>query len=206
MAWWGRKKNREPEEAGCLDCEEHQTTGQRADALADSLRKASEEACAAKSGLDETARDTNILDELTRKMVHNGILSPAQGRGNLSGPNPVITSVITASWNPDTPHDIAWVDYIDGAGRYHGAAMVAVHPPTLCEGRLCNIHQPSANHMREWPMLWNKEKNTMFRKCEHGVWHPDFDHLSYTEKRFGEQDALKQASHNCDTCCERMFL
>jgi hypothetical protein len=60
--------------------------------------------------------------------------------------------------------------------------------------------------MKDWPKLWDGTMKTMSRRCPHGEWHPDFDHLGYTEYGWGLKEATKQAKHDCDGCCQRIFF
>jgi hypothetical protein len=64
-----------------------------------------------------------------------------------------------------------------------------VHAPGTCQGSRCWIHNPTAHHMRSWPLHWRNDRNLAERLCAHGVGHPDPD------ERPG------QGVHGCDGCC-----
>ena len=73
------------------------------------------------------------------------------------------------------------------------------HPPEACTGTTCCIHNPSEHKMREWPLNWRSDMGVMERICEHGVGHPDPDHMHYVR---GLDVGLEhQALHGCDGCC-----
>jgi hypothetical protein len=111
---------------------------------------------------------------------------------------------------PKPPVSIVRMFYVDEDGMYQGEREILLHPESQCIGRKspCCIHSPSPNHMNQWPMLHNARNRGMFRRCEHGVWHPDFDHLSHIEMRSGYEKAEKEAAHDCCSyaCCERIFF
>ena len=64
-------------------------------------------------------------------------------------------------------------------GLMLGPRLVSVHGQEECAGRFCVVHNPSDNHMREWPLVWRADKRTMERRCPHGVGHPDVDDLAW---------------------------
>jgi len=72
-----------------------------------------------------------------------------------------------------------------------------VHNPSLCSGRNCVIHNPSDNHMKDWPLNWRDDRKIMERICEHGVGHPDRDELTYQDSRGNFSVGI----HGCDGCC-----
>jgi len=82
------------------------------------------------------------------------------------------------------------------------------HDPESCEGDDCCIHHPSPHHMRGWPLLWRQKSEPfeigpplMERVCEHGVGHPDPDHITWVEKARGKEAADVESVHGCDGCC-----
>lgn len=72
-----------------------------------------------------------------------------------------------------------------------------VHPPFMCEGRTCVIHNPTDHHMREWHLHWRWDRGIFERICKHGVGHPDPDQFDYWRETYQEW----QAVHGCDGCC-----
>jgi hypothetical protein len=60
--------------------------------------------------------------------------------------------------------------------------------------------------MKTWPRHYDATIPCMYRLCSHGIKHPDFDHLAYTGYRSNTEDAHRQASHECDGCCKRVFF
>jgi hypothetical protein len=54
--------------------------------------------------------------------------------------------------------------------------------------------------MRDWPLNWRADTGVMERICEHGVGHPDPDHLDYA-RSLDATRAEGQAIHGCDGCC-----
>lgn len=82
--------------------------------------------------------------------------------------------------------------YKDGTGQ-----VVWVHDKTTCKGPSCCIHNPSQHHMRDWPTLWREDRYLMERVCQHGVGHPDPDHLAYLPASVARIEGV----HGCDGCC-----
>jgi len=73
-----------------------------------------------------------------------------------------------------------------------------VHPPTVCAGENCCIHNPSAHSMLSFPQHFGR-RGTVFmeRECPHGFFHPDPDDpktKNWVERR-----------HNCDGCCKGCY-
>lgn len=82
---------------------------------------------------------------------------------------------------------------------------LAVHNPSACEGEVCGIHNPSENHMREWPRLWSIPDMQMLRQCPHGVWHPDYDHIAFAIRN--HYDVETRHIYCCEErCCEIHFF
>lgn len=74
-----------------------------------------------------------------------------------------------------------------------------MHPINLRPA--CCIHNPSPHHMVNWPLA-RDQGNVMVRMCpDHGVGHPDPDHLAYVWWRYGEEEAARQRSHQCCGDC-----
>lgn len=78
-----------------------------------------------------------------------------------------------------------------------GSVIVNVHDIGRCMGRHCVIHNPSAHHMRNWPIEWRNDDKMFERRCPHGVWHPDPDDYAYLIA-IGESERM---AHGCDGCC-----
>jgi hypothetical protein len=78
-----------------------------------------------------------------------------------------------------------------------GQTLKGVHPPEVCAGRYCVIHNPGPHHMREWPTCWRPDRGIMERICEHGVGHPDPDDQAFLIS----QGRTHEGVHGCDGCC-----
>lgn len=79
-----------------------------------------------------------------------------------------------------------------------GGEKILAHPPEKCAGEYCCIHSPSDHHMKNWKQHWRNDTKVMERICQHGVGHPDPDHLASIE----DPTKLKLDSiHGCDLCC-----
>jgi hypothetical protein len=72
---------------------------------------------------------------------------------------------------------------------------ISTHDKDKCAGRHCVIHNPSDHHMRAWRLHWRDEVALMERICEHGVGHPDPDHLAFVKNNW-------QDVHGCCGCCK----
>jgi hypothetical protein len=83
-------------------------------------------------------------------------------------------------------------------GFHLGNVVLAnVHPPEVCAGEHCVLHNPSDHHMRDWPTLWRGDRRLMERTCAHGVGHPDPDDLAVHVRNGRDW----QGVHGCDGCC-----
>lgn len=80
-----------------------------------------------------------------------------------------------------------------------GPEFLRTHPAGTCGGEWCVIHNPSAHHMREWPLCWRSDTGAMERMCRHEVGHPDPDHLAWARSVFPGY----QGVHGCcaEFCC-----
>lgn len=78
-----------------------------------------------------------------------------------------------------------------------GEILFNVHKPEKCAGRPCAIHGASEHPLAEKPRSW--KHGQIYRTCEHGVEHPDFDSLAYLLDRQG----WLFAQHRCceGKCC-----
>lgn len=78
----------------------------------------------------------------------------------------------------------------------NGGVIMNVHDIGTCVGRYCVIHNPSAHHMRRWPLDWRDDSKIFERECPHGVGHPDPDGQEYL-RAIG-----RVVEHGCDGCCQ----
>jgi len=87
---------------------------------------------------------------------------------------------------------------VDGNIR---TTRLRVHDKTACEDRgfPCVIHSPSQHHMADWPLNWRSDTGCMERICEHGVGHPDPDHMRWVLNC--DPEAEWHGVHGCDSCC-----
>jgi hypothetical protein len=76
------------------------------------------------------------------------------------------------------------------------------HRPELCTGRQCSVHNPSKHGLSDCPLNWRSDRGLMERVCEHGVGHPDPDHLYYVRITHGEKWERVGAVHGCCGCCQ----
>ena len=90
---------------------------------------------------------------------------------------------------------------MNDAGRV-GVIGLRTHSAEACDPRWpCPIHRPSAHHMAAWPMVWRSDRGLLERTCEHGVGHPDPDHVARTRRMHGDDAAWGEGIHGCDGCC-----
>lgn len=86
--------------------------------------------------------------------------------------------------------------------RLANGNLLTVHSPEQCAGQpSCVIHNPSDHHMKTWPLDWRGDRYLMERVCEHGVGHPDPDHIEHIRRTKGDKAAKNQRVHGCDGCC-----
>lgn len=91
----------------------------------------------------------------------------------------------------------------------HDGRLMQVHDREDCfvaEGIIsnCCIHSPSDHPLSKAPLDWSGAIKTMFRKCEHGLLHPDPDDMKF--KAISMQFSLMEAIYSvhidkCDGCC-----
>lgn len=66
----------------------------------------------------------------------------------------------------------------------------------------CCIHNPSPHHMTAWNLARHPSTGAVTRVCpDHGVHHPDPDHLAYTRWVHGDQRADAHKVHECCGDC-----
>lgn len=102
--------------------------------------------------------------------------------------------------------DLFWFDNIaePGWGIQTAGGVLRTHAPDQCSGEHCSIHNPSPHHMREWPLNWRGDRGLMERLCvEHGVGHPDPDHMAHVRRTRAPEDASAEGIHGCCGCCAR---
>ena len=78
-----------------------------------------------------------------------------------------------------------------------GEILFNVHKPEKCAGRPCAIHGASEHPLAEKPRSW--VNGLIYRTCDHGVAHPDFDSLAARLDASG----WVYERHQCcaGTCC-----
>lgn len=81
-----------------------------------------------------------------------------------------------------------------------GIHLRNVHNKTACDGRPCVIHNPTAHHMAERPLLWRDDRRIFERTCRHGIGHPDPDQFDYWQSVGREHESV----HGCDGCCRTL--
>jgi hypothetical protein len=79
--------------------------------------------------------------------------------------------------------------------------LVNVHDRSSCEGHPCCVHNPTESHMYGWPQNFRVDRQFMERVCEHGIGHPDPDHMHYLRRTTAAEDAYAEGIHGCDGCC-----
>ncbi len=83
-----------------------------------------------------------------------------------------------------------------------GKTVLVTHPESACaDDPACCIHKPSDHKLKDAPLNWRGDRGLMERICEHGVGHPDPDHLAHTYRLAGASAASVEAVHGCDGCC-----
>lgn len=93
--------------------------------------------------------------------------------------------------------------FTDALGAAH-EGLLRSHGLEDCAGHPCSLHAPSDHHMREWRLHWRGDRGLMERICpEHGVGHPDPDHLGYVGRTYGAVTRRTEAIHGCcpEGCC-----
>lgn len=92
-------------------------------------------------------------------------------------------------------------EYVTGIGQ----KLVNVHKPSACAGEFCPVHNPSNHPMKNFKTLWRGDRGLMERICEHGVGHPDPDHIAHTRRLYGDEAADTELVHGCDGCCQGAY-
>ena len=83
-----------------------------------------------------------------------------------------------------------------------GGQKILAHDESVCAGQeACCIHKPSDHHMKNWKMYWRDDTKVMERICEHGVGHPDPDHLAHARQSLRLDEREWDSIHGCDGCC-----
>lgn len=87
-----------------------------------------------------------------------------------------------------------------------GGQKIRCHDKSQCEGQpSCCIHKPSDHHMKSWDMNWRDDTKVMERICEHGVGHPDPDHLEHKRQFLRLDEREWDSIHGCDGCCKETY-
>ncbi len=55
--------------------------------------------------------------------------------------------------------------------------------------------------MSSWEKPFRYDRYLMERICEHGIGHPDPDHMAYMRMTHREEIVEEQGVHGCDGCC-----
>lgn len=93
---------------------------------------------------------------------------------------------------------------VNGEREFGPRELRHIHDVTACGNwarmgkNHCVIHDPSDHGMREWPLIWNKDRSQMFRLCPHLLEHPDPDDVDYWVAS-GDQGAVDHE------CCRKCF-
>lgn len=91
----------------------------------------------------------------------------------------------------------------DAFGIYIGEIDLYVHAEGACWGDRCVIHKPTEHHMRDWTLVWRRDKQCMERMCpSHGVGHPDPDDMTYQVAQQREW----VGAHGCCGCCDENYV
>lgn len=83
-----------------------------------------------------------------------------------------------------------------------GQVIHNVHPEEVCAAEDCAVHNPSDHHMRSWPQYFRTDRGITERICEHGIGHPDPDHMTWYASCHNPQDTRTEGIHGCDGCCQ----
>lgn len=75
-----------------------------------------------------------------------------------------------------------------------------VHAKDKCGSSYCSIHKPSNSTMSLWKRHYRADRGLMERICEHGVGHPDPDHMRFLREEVGIS-SMHEFTHGCDGCC-----
>lgn len=75
----------------------------------------------------------------------------------------------------------------------------------------CSVHNPTKHHMSGWPQNYRDPRvematmglhpGLMERVCEHGVGHPDPDHMRWYASCHTKEETRDEGIHGCDGCC-----
>lgn len=84
-----------------------------------------------------------------------------------------------------------------------GQVVYGVHARYHCRGERCSIHNPTAHPMAAWRQNWRSDRKIMERICQHGIGHPDPDHLAFVRSRVGPIGGNASGVHGCDGCCSQ---
>lgn len=85
-------------------------------------------------------------------------------------------------------------------GMQVGEVEYRIHPAGTCDGEFCTFHKPSDHPLKDAPINVRGDTGVIERLCEHGVGHPDPDHIQWRI----DLDILRgQNIHGCDGCCAK---
>lgn len=83
-------------------------------------------------------------------------------------------------------------------GAQVGEVQLRIHGPDDCLNEFCTFHNPSNHPLKEAPINFRGDTGVVERICEHGIGHPDPDHIAW-RKGTGNLNGL--SVHGCDGCC-----
>lgn len=80
---------------------------------------------------------------------------------------------------------------------------LSIHDAPQCEGHPCPFHNPSHHRLWKAQINWRSDRHLVERICEHGVGHPDPDHLAWVRMALGEAASDERGVHGCcwERCC-----
>lgn len=150
-------------------------------------------------GLD-AYRSTRARDERGRFVSRAEHISAmidleAQARARVRQPERPLT------WREAFASATAHAD--DGREEFEDASgvVIRVHRRRDCF-RPCAIHNPSEHHMTRWGVIITIP-DRIWRKCPHGVLHPDPDWRNQVRQTLGNGPVYRQTGlhDECDGCC-----
>lgn len=81
-----------------------------------------------------------------------------------------------------------------------------VHAKIKCKDQdYCSIHKPTQHIMTDMPRYYRPDRSLMERICEHGIGHPDPDHMRFLREQVGIASMLELVHGCCGCCMNRRF-
>lgn len=80
---------------------------------------------------------------------------------------------------------------------------LSIHDAPQCAGHPCPFHTPSDHPLKNASINWRSDRHLVERMCDHGVGHPDPDHLAWVRMALGEAASDERGVHGCcwERCC-----